>query len=80
VTSDFTASRSILSRLITSVFLLSWTIWLAVLLLSCSLLTSRRRSDIANSARNRSLPAWISAIDCGSAASIRRMVSRTARS
>ncbi len=41
--------------------------------LSCSTLISRRRVDIANSARSWSLSAWISAIDSGVAASSRRM-------
>ncbi|OIQ65787.1 hypothetical protein GALL_526520 [mine drainage metagenome] len=47
--------------------------------LSLSTLISSLRADIANSARSWSLSAWISAIDSGVAASIRRIVSRTAR-
>ena len=66
-------------RLIASVFLPSSASWLVVLCLSWSTLISSRRADMANSARNWSLSAWISAIDSGVAASMRRVVSRTAR-
>ena len=66
-------------RLIASDFLPSSASWLVVLFLSWSTLISSRRADIANSARNWSLSAWISAIDSGVAASSRRVVSRTAR-
>src|SRR5689334_13542604 len=66
-------------RLMASDFLPSSASWLVVLFLSCSTLISRRRADIANSARNWSLSAWISAIDSGVAASMRLVVSRTAR-
>ena len=62
-----------------SVFLPSSASWLVVLAFICSTLISSRRVDIANSARSWSLSAWISAIDSGVAASIRRIVSRTAR-
>jgi len=43
------------------------------------MIISRRRADIANSARNRSLSACISSNDCGRAPSSRLTVSRTAR-
>src|SRR3954468_7914598 len=70
---------SIFRRLITSFFLPRSASWPALLFLSCSTLISSRRVDIANSARNWSLSAWISAIETGVAASSRRTVRRTAR-
>src|SRR6266851_5848513 len=76
---SFFSPSSIFMRLIASDFLPSSASWLVVLFLSWSTLISSRRADIANSARNWSLSAWISAIDSGVAASSRRMVSRTAR-
>src|ERR1700738_451564 len=70
---------SILRRLMTSVFLPRSASWPVLLFLSGSTLISSRRVDIANSARNWSLSAWISAIESGVAASSRRTVRRTAR-
>ncbi|MBA7651716.1 hypothetical protein ES703_59535 [subsurface metagenome] len=75
----FFSPSSTFMRLIASVFLPSSASWLVVLFLSCSTLISSRRADIANSARSWSLSAWISAIDSGVAASMRLVVSRTAR-
>src|SRR5262249_51685817 len=62
-----------------SVFLPRSASWPVVLAFICSTLISSRRVDMANSARNWSLSARISAIDNGVAASSRRMVRRTAR-
>jgi hypothetical protein len=71
--------NSTFSRLMTSVFFPISASWLVVFVFICSTLISSRRVDIANSARNWSLSAWISAIESGVDASSRRMVSRTAR-
>ena len=64
----------------TSLFRPSSASWLVFCSLSSSTLISSRRLDIANSVRSRSLSARISAIDCGREPSVRRSVSRTARS
>ena len=57
------ASRSTLSLLMMLSFLLSSATWLVVLFTNCSTVISRRRVDIANSARRRSFSACTSAID-----------------
>ena len=74
----FSPSSS-LSRPMASLFLPISASWLEVLAFICSTLISRRRVDMANSARNWSLSAWISAIESGVKASSRRCVRRTAR-
>jgi len=73
------ASNSTFWRLTTKAFLPSSASCFAVLSLSCSMFNSKRRVDMANSARNWSLSARISSFDRGVDASIRRMVRRSAR-
>src|ERR1035437_3369328 len=63
--SAFNASPSTLSRLMASPFVPSSTSWLVVLFLSSSMMISRRRVDIAKSARSRSLSARISSTAAG---------------
>jgi len=74
----FSPSSS-LRRPTASAFLPSSASWEEVLAFIWSTLISSRRVVIANSARNWSLSAWISAMEIGAMASRRRCVSRTAR-